>query len=386
MRNLPIRPTLLATGTAAFLAFSTIGAAQDIPAAAPRSRALEAYSKQFGVPVAEAQRRIALQRDIGKLGARLESEEAATFGGLYIEHRPAFRAVVKFTANGAATLARYTQDPLYSAAIAAVPLKEMTDAQRTVYDLLKKAGIESSSRVDVIKGTVEFYVPDPAAVQLLQSTGALQLPAFVTLHKALSMDATMEATVEGGRPLSGGRCTSGYTIYSTATPSSRYLTTAGHCATPITYNGVTLPRVGVRYQAGTSYDYAWHSTAGFSTLTNVIYDGIDTSQRITYVWPYASMAVGDWVCKWGSATGYTCGQIVSKTYNAFGNAGFVQVHNPDNLNLSDGGDSGAPWYYDVYEEAWGSHSDSADAVNPNDAIYMPMSYISASGHAVLTTP
>lgn len=98
------------------------------------------------------------------------------------------------------------------------------------------------------------------------------------------------------------------------------------------------------------------------------------------------MTVGDWVCKWGSATGYTCGQIVSKTYNAFGHAGFVQVHAPDNLNLSDGGDSGAPWYYDVYEEAWGSHSDSADAVNPNDAIYMPMSYISASGHAVLTTP
>jgi hypothetical protein len=144
--------------------------------------------------------------------------------------------------------------------------------------------------------------------------------------------------------------------------------------------------VGYKYEAYTSYDYAWHSTPGFSALTNVIYDGIDTSQRITYVWPYASMNVGDWVCKWGSETQYTCGQIVSKVYNAFGHPGFVQVHNPDNLNLSSEGDSGAPWYYDVYEEAWGSHSDSADAVNPNDAIYMPMSYISVSGHAVLTTP
>jgi hypothetical protein len=386
MRNLSFRLALLIAGSAVSLAISSTATAQDAPAAGARTRSLDAYSNQFGVPLAEAQRRIGLQREIGKIGARLESEEATTFGGLYIEHKPAFRAVVKFTADGAATLARYTQDPIYTVETAAVPLKEMADAQRTVYDLLKKAGIESSSRVDVIKGALEFYVADPTAVQLLQSTGALQLPAFVTLHRALSMDTTMEATVEGGRPLSGGRCTSGYTVYGTAAPSTRYLSTAGHCATPLTYNGVTLPRVGVRYQAGTSYDYAWHSTPGFSTLTNVIYDGIDTSQRITYVWPYASMAVGDWVCKWGSATGYTCGQIASKTYNAYGHAGFVQVHNPDNLNLSDAGDSGAPWYYDVYEEAWGSHSDSADAVNANDAIYMPMSYISAWGHAVLTTP
>jgi hypothetical protein len=377
------RLALLAAGTAAI---SSASAAQDAPATGARTRSLEAYSKQFGVPVSEAQRRIGLQREIGKLNARLETDEAATFGGLYIEHRPAFRVVVKFTANGAATLARYTQDPLYIPEAAGVSYKEMADAQRTVYDLLKKAGIESSSRVDVVKNSLEFYVPDPAAVQLLQSTGALQLPPFVTLHKALSMDTTMEATVEGGRPLSGGRCTSGFTVYSTASPSSRYLTTAGHCATPLTYNGVTLPRVGYRYEAGTSYDYAWHSTPGFSALTNVIYDGIDTSQRITYVWPYASMAVGDWVCKWGSASGYTCGQIVSKTYNAFGHPGFVQVHDPDNFDLSSGGDSGGPWYYDTYDEAWGSHSDSADAVNANDAIFMPMSYISASSLAVLTTP
>jgi hypothetical protein len=386
MRYTSSRLALLAAGTAASLAISSVAAAQDAPSAGARTRSAEAYSKKFGVSLTEAQHRIGLQRDIGSINARLESDEAATFGGLYIEHKPAFRVVVKFTANGAATLGRYTQDPLFVPEAATVSFKEMADAQRTVYDLLKKAGIESSSRVDVIKSTVEFYVADPAAVQLLQSTGALQLPAFVTLHRALSMDPTMEATVEGGRPLSGRRCTSGFTVYSTAAPSNRYLTTAGHCATPITYNGVTLPRAGYRYEAGTSYDYAWHSTPGFSALTNVIYDGIDTSQHITYVWPYANMAVGDWVCKWGSATGYTCGQIVSKTYNAYGNAGFVQVHDPDNLNLSDGGDSGAPWYYDTYEEAWGSHSDSADAVNANDAIFMPMSYISASGLAVLTTP
>jgi hypothetical protein len=360
--------------------------AQDESTAPTRTRSAEAYAKSFAVSVAEAQRRIQLQRQIGELNARLERDEAATFAGLVIEHRPAFRVLVKFTADAEATLARYTKDPLYVPATGPVAYRQMVSAQASVYDLLKTAGIDSSSRVDVVKGTVEFYVADPAQVQQLQTAGTLRLPAFVTIHKAVSMDKTREATIEGGRPLSGGRCTTGFTVYNKSSPASRYITTAGHCATPLTYMNVTLARVGYRYEAYTSYDYAWHSTAGFTTPTNNIYDGIDTSQRINYVWPKSNMAVGDWICKWGAATGFTCGNIASKSYNAFGDPGFIQVHDYYNTNLSDEGDSGAPWYYDQYQEAWGSHSDSADAVNPNDAIFMPIEYISASNLAVLTSP
>lgn len=96
--------------------------------------------------------------------------------------------------------------------------------------------------------------------------------------------------------------------------------------------------------------------------------------------------VGDWVCKLGSVTGYTCGQIASKSYNLLGSSGFVQVHDPDNRNMSAGRDSGGP-YYDEYtypNSAWGSHSDSARSVNANDAVSMPISYISDSKLAVLT--
>lgn len=96
--------------------------------------------------------------------------------------------------------------------------------------------------------------------------------------------------------------------------------------------------------------------------------------------------VGDWVCEFGSATGYTCGQIASKSYNLLGSSGFVQVHDPGNRNMSAGGDSGGP-YYDEYTyptTAWGSHSDSARSGNANDAVFMQITYISASKLAVLT--
>ena len=55
------------------------------------------YAEQFCIGLAEAIRRLTLQESIGKLGAALEANEAATLGGLWIQHEPEFRVVVAFT-------------------------------------------------------------------------------------------------------------------------------------------------------------------------------------------------------------------------------------------------------------------------------------------------
>lgn len=268
--------------------------------------------------------------------------------------------------------------------VAAVPYTELVQAQATVYGLLKGLGIESASRVEVPTGRVQFFVLDPAAVQQLITAGTLKLPSFVTIGKAVDLSPQREATVEGGRSLTGGTCTSGFTIYKTGT-TNRFLTTAGHCEGPMTYNGVTLPIAGENWVGGQVYDYQWHTRATFEQLTNVIYEGFETLLPITGMWPYEYMQTGDWICKWGSATGWTCGGIISLDYDALGAGGFVQVHHPDNTNLSERGDSGGPWYENYYQEAWGSHTDKARN-NLNDAVFMPISRISATGHAVLTSP
>ncbi|WP_217896590.1 S1 family peptidase, partial [Sphingobium sp. Z007] len=166
---------------------------------------------------------------------------------------------------------------------------------------------------------------------------------------------------------------------------TRYLTTAGHCPNTLSYTGVNLPIKGENYQANTNNDFQWHTTAGFDRLTNQIYDGLSTNYTISYVYPYSSMATGDFVCKYGAITGYTCGTVTSKNYNFIGASGFVVVRGVNGENMSDPGDSGGPWYNDEYAEAWGSHSDSSRD-NGNDGVFMPISNISASNLAVLTTP
>jgi hypothetical protein len=120
------------------------------------------------------------------------------------------------------------------------------------------------------------------------------------------------------------------------------LATAGHCPGTLTYNNVSLPVQGQRWE--TRYDYQWHTAPGFDRLTNVIYEGLGSLLPITAEYDYSWMQWGDWVCKCGSATGWTCGGISNLDYSALGYGGFVEVHQPEGTNLSNPGDSGAPWY------------------------------------------
>lgn len=184
--------------------------------------------------------------------------------------------------------------------VATVPYRELQATQSRVYSLLKGLGFESASRIDIPTGRVQFAVLDPAAVERLVAAGTLALPSHVKIIKAANLDPQREASVEGGRPLSGGTCTSGFTILQTGT-TNRFLATAGHCPGTLTYNNMSLPVQGQRWE--TRYDYQWHTAPGFDRLTNVIYEGLATLLPITAEYDYSWMQWGDWVCKWGSATG-----------------------------------------------------------------------------------
>jgi len=59
----------------------------------------QAYADFAGVSVEEAKRRTELQFLGGELQAKLRREKAATFAGMWIEHKPQFQIVVQFTGN-----------------------------------------------------------------------------------------------------------------------------------------------------------------------------------------------------------------------------------------------------------------------------------------------
>jgi hypothetical protein len=375
-------------GTAVLAALAAPAIAQE-PATPRTPRIIQEYAKDYGVSEDEATRRIKLQREISEIGAKIEAQEGATFGGMYIEHKPSFRVVSMFTANGEETLRRYTQDPTFVATTATHTYAHLKSAQDSLGPLLKPLNIKSWTDIDFSTGRVKLYVPDPAVVNLAVTAGTLKLPDIVDVVKAADTSPGWEATIEGGQPLNGGSCTTGFTVRPTSsTSTARYMLTAGHCTGTLTYNGVTLQQAGVKWDTATAYDYRWLSTPGFERLTNWIYDGIPGYYlEITSIMPYEYMRLGAYVCKYGSETGYRCGNIASKDYKPTGSPNaFVRLQDPNGYNMSSSGDSGGPYYDDYNYQAYGIHHDSAKFVDPNQAAFMPVSYISASGLQVLIQP
>ncbi|WP_152541205.1 hypothetical protein [Kallotenue papyrolyticum] len=89
--------------------------------------------------------------------------------------------------------------------------------------------------------------------------------------------------------------------------------------------------------------------------------------------------IGEQVCMYGgySVPNYQCGYIQSKTYLYDGQPTWILVQNPG-VDLSRGGDSGAPWFWG--NTAYGMHSAGAG----NDAIFMATDYFDAAGVYILT--
>lgn len=175
----------LMVGVAAALAATAAGAQQ--PAGERKSRSAETYASQYNVSCEEALRRLKFQRQVGELDARLTEQEQATFGGLYIEHMPTFRIVVKFTgADGAATLAKYTQDRAYIPVIAETAYSALLDVQNSLAATLKPLDIRAWTDIDVKTGRVKLYVPDPAVINAAMLAGTVKLSPLVDVVKAVS--------------------------------------------------------------------------------------------------------------------------------------------------------------------------------------------------------
>ena len=140
--------------------------------------------------------------------------------------------------------------------------------------------------------------------------------------------------------------------------------------------GRTVARVGdwLRFRGG-------ESTVG----------DMSKCKRITGTVHRTSQSVGEYVCKYGRATHYTCGYIDTKNYrpdpdNIPGpSPTFIRVDNTAGYgDLSDSGDSGGPWFNT--NDAYGTHVGSP-AGDSNDAFYMAVNYISRGIHVdVLTSP
>ncbi len=385
-----IVPVVLVSVLVLLGAFAVVNAQGQDDGANPAKELLfdaQVYASNMNVSVDEAILRFQLQDIAGDLDAELTTNETETFAGLWIEHTPEFRVVVQFTRDGEETMKPYLKKyPEFADIVevrntAKVSLADLQRAQVDASYSVSASDIPVESDINVFNNSVELYVAKANKSQFDNALqrGNIRLPDKVKV-RVITVDAMMnlEANIYGGLPLS--TCTSGFSVKEGITKG---ITTAGHCSNIQSYNGNNLPFQSQNW-AG-SYDIQWHTAPGY-TVTNKIQWWSDGSTRdITATKSRSSQAIGNYVCKYGMTSHYTCGYISSKNFMHQGQATYIRVDNTAGYDdLSSGGDSGGPWF--LSNTAYGTHVGSPGD-DPNDAVYMAVNYVeSGLGVSVMTSP
>lgn len=138
------------------------------PSAPPDAEALrqdaQRYAEDMGVDLDEAVRRLQYQDDIGRLNAALAANERDTFAGLWMQHQPDFRVIVRFTRDGEATIRPYIEGQPWAHLIevrsASVTLAELQAIQRETSQALDKLDFGVTHALDVKGNRIEVYVTD----------------------------------------------------------------------------------------------------------------------------------------------------------------------------------------------------------------------------------
>ena len=347
----------------------------------PLARDAQDYAVQFGTTVDEAERRLNLQEAIGKLDHKLTTGESDTFAGLWIQHEPDFKVIVKFTEGGESTLRRYISggdlEDLVEVGTAANTMASLRQAQTDAKSASDSIEVLTESGINVFENRAELYILDKDSFNSLLESEGLELPQNVSV-KQVDEFSSQATSIYGGLEVSTstGDCTTGFSV--TDEVGTVGITTAEHCGDDVEYEGILLERE--TGSDGGSVDLQW-LTSDEVTPNNIFFDGYN-NKTVSGTLHRNYQSIGTHVCKYGDATERTCGQISDKDVRPVGSyfATWMRVHNP-NESMGLEGDSGGPVFYG--QTAYGTTSsvtryyNSADEpTDIFDLVYMAVNYFS----------
>lgn len=341
-------------------------------------RDAESYAADYGVPLEEAIRRLELQQTIGELNATLTANERGTFAGLWIQHTPDYRVVVRFTRDGARTSQAYVESSPLSGLVevrgARLTLAELRAAQEQAMRWIRDQGIPAESGIDLSENRVELYVTEPVGLHAALQNARQELPDGVEIIRVDELSRPV-TDVYGGlelvycEPTSCELSTSGYPVRRDS-DGTLGITAAGHASNSLSYAGAALTFMQENNSAG--HDIQWHTSTSL-TVVPWFNDGLFGSPvgRPKY---RSFQNVGDYVCKFGRKTGRGCGEITDTTVNINGSATSIRVHNTNNTVLAESGDSGGPCF--LGDRPYGTIT---NRYLPYDVVYMPIDYVADLG-------
>ena len=283
------------------------------------------YAAQFGVTPAEALRRLKAQEaSVGATDA-IAREFAGRLAGISIQHRPDYRIVVLLTGS----------EPVPDRTAAGIPVVFRTGAKAThaqavaamrrhLIDFRTDLPGARGAGYDQRTGEVVLLIT-PAEAQSL-GTEAIRaraeqvsgVPVRVVVNPLLesNMAVVGGARIEGLNVLTNrrNRCTSAFVVTNGETNA---ITTAAHCPDQLTYvdgdgSTVTLPMIG---SWGAAYRDVQINGSADSPNPYFFSDEPAGSLRQVQTWrSVASTRAGDFVCHYGSSSGYSCATVELNDY------------------------------------------------------------------------
>lgn len=360
-----------------------------------------AYAAQYHVSEMEAVRRLKTQEEQGDAVSRLRDANPGRFAGLWVEHEPVFRTVVRLKGRAPAGPEFHR-----AAARSRMPVKFVTGAAASEAEVLGRIqgalprfttvlpelqGTDTDVRTGDIVLTV--FAPGAAGEAARQKGAALAREIGHPIRVQLAVAPERDQNARGGANLS--TCTTGFVVANSA--GTRGVTTAGHCGSAQTYSdfsGTSYATTFVAERFDADEDVQWHTTTG-AEVPEFYADLTTTARVLTGRRLRSSTAVGNTVCHRGSTSGYSCGSVESTTYqptfagacNGFTcTATYIKVSGPD-LRCA-GGDSGGPWFNG--QTAFGTHK-SGSSSGPGTgqcsyATYMSTDYLTGLGVSLVYGP
>jgi streptogrisin C len=342
------------------------------------------YAQQHGVSPEEAASRLAAQSKVGHALADLEERHAGSFAGVRWSHDPFFVEVLstapipdldaRIERAGAgklelrATAVRWSLEALHA---------RMREVAGQVGDDL------TGGFIDVGANQVVLEVQPGSAARVEQLVAA-------TLDgdsDAVRVEERDSQLAYGG--LNAG-CTTGFGLYDPFNyphyDPVHYFTTAGHCDNhlDIALMGPADVIHGYEYNGGRRDYQAMYipnvQAAGY------FWDGGMWRVR-SGVRGWTTVNEGDFFCKFGVTSGYTCGQLRTKYRSGAespyeGEDFYIEIETTPPANQAQPGDSGGPWFIGGDAMGW-THGSTVQHWPWTNAIVMSVSWPLHDGWGLL---
>ncbi len=375
--------------------------------------------KKYNISAEEANNRIDLQNEVIKLSEKLNQENDPDYADMYIQHQPVYKIIVLFADKDDRHAFLKSLDPkmqrwvqikqakksrsVYSQELDDInnALNRLNLVYSSVYDLESQKfliTVEKASEINLVKQNLPKARQGEVTIKVGNVPKIEAAPSGVKAGDKLYAGNTLSYT--SGSP----GCTAGFAVsYVVGGVTKKGVLTSGHCPNDmlVKFNDHNVllsgPVIEKQHRSDPNgggdgindkYDYQIWDGTGLNLDNQVAFkdmNGIPEFPatgifRLTAITTFLNQKKGMIVCKSGQTTGITCGEITNGNATHDGVAGWIQVANSNQANISAGGDSGGPWFLypgsSTNITGVGVHAAGNSSSNPDDyAIYMPIDYI-----------